>query len=461
MDFQSRPLLKSDTRFWVVTARVGLGNITGLDTLLSGAYIQMAPGAAGAAGARSFTALPQPPLTPADAPGIRLHLLSDRAASVGTGDAVLYKGYQVGRVESAEFHPAREKMRDQLFVDAPFHELVDSSVRFWNSSGISLSAGADGLKLRTGSLDTVLLGGVAFGRPPDIPPGGPVDAEAEFLLYESYEATLENPYVYGMHFVARFSQSLKGLLPGAPVEYRGIPVGRVERILINELIKINIDKEQRGEEVTVRGEAIPVLLYVEPGKLGLADEQASVEVLADSIVSGVRHGLRATLETGNFLSGAKYVGIDYFPDVEAGEQVGNWEGYTEIPTIGGGIEQMIVKINAILDQVNSAPLTETIANANAAIVELEKALAGLQVILNDESTARLPASLNATLETLQATLDGMSPNSELYQNLNASMRQLNRALDNVESLTRTLSSQPNAVIMPARLPADPQPQASQ
>ena len=79
---------REDTRFWVVTARVGVGNISGLDTLLSGAYIQLAPGE-GVIGQRKFVALEQPPLTPTGAPGLRLQLISERASSVSAGDAVL------------------------------------------------------------------------------------------------------------------------------------------------------------------------------------------------------------------------------------------------------------------------------------------------------------------------------------------------------------------------------------
>ncbi len=119
----------------------------------------------------------------------------------------------------------------------------------------------------------------------------------------------------------------------------------------------------------------------------------------------------------------------------------------------------MVKVNEILDKVASAPLDDTVANANAALAELDKTLASLRVILDNPGMQKLPEELDATLRELRATLDGLSPDSELYQNLNASMLLLNRTLGNIENLTRTLSGQPNAVVMPSKLPTDPVPEA--
>lgn len=452
MNRQVKPLLKDDTRFWVVTARIGVGDISGLDTLLSGAYIQMSPGSGGADAAGEFVALARPPLTPADAPGLRLHLLGDQAGSVTTGDALLYKGYSVGRVESSEFDAAIERMRYQVFIDAPYHELVDSSVRFWNTSGISLSASAEGLEVRTGSLETVLLGGVEFGRPPDIPPGDPVEAEAEFELYPDYQATLENPFRFGTQYVVRFTQSVKGLLPGAPVEYRGVRIGRVEKLLIKEMIRGGLERYKEMHEITGEGAPIPVLIYLEPGRMTLPDTDGGVSMLRQVVETGVPNGLRASLETGNLLTGAKYIGLDYYPDAGTSLAVQQWNDYGEIPTVGGSFDQILVKLNEILKQVNDAPIEETVVNAN-------KMLDGLQVILNSKDVQQLPRDLAATLAELRQALSGLAPDSELYQNLDASMRKLDKTLSNIEALTQTLSGQPNAAIMGSKQPPDPEPEA--
>jgi len=454
LDRQALQLLRDDTRFWVVTARVGVGSISGLDTLLSGAYIQMAPGL-GTEGQREFVALEQPPLTPEGAPGLRLRLISQRASSVSAGDAVLYSGYKVGRVESMTFDPSDRKVHYTMFIDAPYHELVDSETRFWDVSGISLSAGANGFKMETGSMDTVLLGGVAFGLPPGMPKGEPVEHNTEFEMYASYEDILKNPYRYGTHYVISFSQSVKGLLPGAPVEYRGITLGRVKRMLLKESIESNIDEGRGGE-----GADIPVLIYLEPGRLELPDSQSSLDSLYNSIRLGVKNGLRASLETGSLLTGAKYVNIDYFQGVEAAA-VGSRFDYPTIPAVETGLGQVEQKLNALLDKFNQLPLEDAVGGANTAIATLNQTLGSLDTIIANQSTQKLPEELDRTLQELRATLKGFSPDSEVYQSISSSLLRLNRTLGNMESLTRTLSGQPNAVFLPSSPTPDPIPEVKQ
>jgi len=454
LDRQALPLLRDDTRFWVVTARVGVGNISGLETLLSGAYIQLAPGE-GEVGAREFVALDQPPVTPAGAPGLRLHLTSDQSSSVTAGDAVLYNGYKVGRVESMEFDPKDRKLHFAVFIDAPYHDLVDTHTRFWDVSGISVSAGADGFKVDTGSLDTILLGGIAFGLPPGISKGGPVDDEARFKLYSSYEDILENPFRYGAYWVVQFAQSVKGLLAGAPVEYRGIPVGRVERIMLKESMEYSAQHNRQGQ-----GDAIPVLIYLEPGRLEMPDEESSIEEMNKAIHEGVKHGMRASMEMGNLLTGAKYVSIDYFKDVEPAG-IGEFFGYPTLPSIGTGLGRIEQKLNAALDMINSLPLGDTVNETNKALATLNDTLDSLDKLIGSQGTQQLPVQLNETLEELRGILKGISENSGAYQSVNSSLLRLNRTLNNMESLTRTLSKQPNAVIFPSSPAPDPVPEVKQ
>jgi paraquat-inducible protein B len=451
LERQALELLREDTEFWVVTARVGVGQVTGLSTLLSGAYIQIDPGQ-GEPGRREFVALETPPLTPTDADGLRLSLNSDTASSVSTGDAVLYNGYKVGRVESEQFKADGSQVNYTVFIDAPYHNLVNSSSRFWDVSGVSLSAGADGFKVETGSLDTILLGGVAFGLPDGVRTGQPVKHNAEFKLYGSYEDILANPFRYGTYYVVSFSQSIKGLQPGAPVEFRGIQVGRVERILMKESLEEALDKGLEG-----RGDPIPILIYVEPARMELPDSEASVDIMRNSIETGVGNGMRASLESGNLLTGAKYIGIDYFPNAEPAE-LGSFQEWSTIPTIGTGLGQLQQQLSSILNMFNELPLQDTVESVNSAVSSLDETLGSLNTLLEQQGTQQLPAELNATLEDLRGILQGFSPDSEAYRSLNSSLLRLNRTLSNLESITGTLASQPNAVILPSDAPPDPIPE---
>jgi paraquat-inducible protein B len=451
LDRQVLPLLRDDTRFWVVTARVGAGSISGLDTLLSGAYIQLAPGS-GKAGARKFVALGKPPLTPNDAPGLRLQLTSDHASSVSAGDTLLYKGYKVGRVESMEFNPSDRKVRYVIFVDAPYHELVNSATRFWDVSGISLSAGADGFRIETGSVDTVLLGGVAFDVPEGLQDGDPVEPNTDFRLYTAYEEILKNPYRHGTYYVVSFNQSIRGLSPGAPVEFRGITIGRVERILLKEVMQRNVEEGLKG-----KGTEIPVLVYLEPARLALPDSQTSIDAMHESIAGGVTNGMRASLASGSILTGAKYINIDYFEGVEEAS-LGSFMEYTTIPTLETGLGQLEQKLTAIMDKINNLPLEDTVGGANEAIATLNETLGNLNTVIQSQGIQQLPQQLDQALQDLRKTLNGLAPGSEVYQSINSALLRLNRTLGNLEKVTNTLADQPNSLILPSNYKPDPVPE---
>jgi paraquat-inducible protein B len=449
LELEAEDLLREDTRFWVVTARLGAGAVSGLDTLLSGAYVQLAAGG-GAPGTRSYTALDLPPVTPPGAPGMHLELVTRESPSLGPGNPVLYHGYKVGRVESMKFDPEEKILRYKLFIDAPFHKLVDSSVRFWNQSGVSVSLNADGLAISTGSLETILLGGVAFDTPPGVPSGNPVESGAEFKLYGSFKDIQENPYRYGLYFVAKFTDSLRGLKPGAPVEYRGLNIGRVERLMLREAVSLR----EAGT-----GQALPVLLYLEPARLSGQDTPEMVDVMRQGIEAGVKNGMRATLASGNLITGALYVEIDYYPDAPP-EPMETFMEYDTIPTMSAGLRRIEHQVSTLLDKLNALPLDTTVTDANEALSELTGTLAAARKILEDDKTQALTSELQATLVDLRAVMAGFAPESEAYQSMNSSLLQLNQTLNNLNSITRTLSDQPNAVVMPVDLPPDPIPEAN-
>ena len=444
LEREAQSLLREDTRFWIVRARVGAGGVSGLGTILGGGYIEMAPGI-GPEGTRAFVGLEEPPLTPLDAPGLRLSLFSQRAGSITTGDSVLYRGYKAGRVESLVFDTEKNQARYDIFIDAPFHELVDSTTRFWDTSGISLKASAEGFELHTGSLDTILLGGVAFASPPGLPTGDQVENGEEFQLYKSYDSILKNPYQHGMYYVVSFRQSVRGLSPGAPVEYRGIKIGRVERILMEELLT---------QGITAAGSAIPILIYVEPGRMSLPDSLDSISTFKQIVERGIDNGLRATLQTGNLLTGKQLISFDFFPD-EVPAELGMFEQYTLIPTVETGVGRLENQVRIFMDTLNALPLEAIVAEANTVLGDADKTVVSLTATLNsvnslldNNDSKALPGELVATLAELRNALAGLTPESKIYQSLGASVNSLNSTLESLDGLLRKLSIKPNTLLFP-------------
>ena len=442
----ARPLLKEDTRFWVVRPRVGPTGVSGLGTILSGGYIKLAAGT-GETGRRQFVGLDDPPITPPGTPGLTLNLTSAKAGSVTVGNPVLFRGYRVGEVDSAEFDVEQQRMTYTLFIKEPFDSLVTQNTRFWNSSGISLQASAGGLKLEVGSLQTVLIGGVAFDLPNNTTPGQMAQDGDRYALFPNRDAIEVQSYDHHADYVVSFSQSVSGIRPGTPVEYRGFTVGSVQRILIKALV---------AEQLTGLGGPIPVLIRLEPGRMGLPDTQESVARFEAAIQEGVKHGLRASHRSGNLLTGSSLVSFEYHPEQGAAE-LGSFAGYTEIPTISGGIMRIGDQVSTLLAKLNALPLEPIVRDLDATLVAIRDAVENLNGLLGSDDTQALPSSVQSALLELNGILDSVSPDSTTAKQLNNSLQELTQVLRNLESVTRTLSDQPSTLIFSQPIPEDPVP----
>jgi paraquat-inducible protein B len=431
-------LLREDTEFWVVRPRIGKGGVSGLGTLLSGGYIQLAPGE-GAKGKRDFVGLEEPPVTAAGTPGIKVTLTAEKAGSVSAGDPVLFRGYTVGRVETETFDTDSKLMTYGVFIEAPYDELLTTTHRFWDVSGISVKAGADGIQADSVSLETLLIGGVEVGRPTGIALGAPAEAGDVYRLYDDFDSVNDRPYRYSIEYVVQFNQSIRGLRPGAPVEYRGMPLGQVERVMMTEM----------SRTVDSSGQAISILLRLEPGRFVMPDSPEGVERLQQTLDAAVGEGLRASLSTGNLLTGGLYVSMDFFPNAEAAAQE-EYAGRKTIPTISSGLDGIAQKLTMFLDKLNELPLEGTVTEAKNTLASIDRLIAG------DEMQS-LPASLEKTLTELQATLASMSADSELQARLLPTITELERTLGSLRQVLDTLDEQPNALIFNRKYGDDPQP----
>lgn len=419
LDRVATPLLRDDTRFWVVRPRFGAGGISGVGTIMSGGYIEVEPGTGEPSGRREFVGLPDLPVTAVGTPGLRIVLTSSEVGGVGVGDPILYSGFKVGRLESTEFDPETRQVRHSAFIDAPYDRLVDGSTRFWNASGISLEASAAGMKLNVGSLQTLFVGGIAFGIPEGRRALGPVENGTSFQLYDSYSDTREEKFSHYAEYVVSFAQSVRGLEPGAPVLYRGLQIGSVRRVMVAEGL---------ANRAAGPGAPIPVLIRAEPGRITGVDSARSVDVFKAMVNDGVAHGLRATLESGNLLTGSQMVLFDYYPEEKAA-QVGSFAGYETLPTLPGGLQRIERRVSDLLAKLNDLPLERTVAELNRTLTEVRLAVA------NDE-LQELPATLNQSLSRLDQTLES------------------------VQDLSRTVGDQPNSLIFSKPIQPDPEPRVT-
>ncbi|WP_410015878.1 intermembrane transport protein PqiB [Sodalis sp. RH24] len=445
-------LLRRDSAFWVVKPQIGREGISGLGTLLSGAYIQLQPGA-NAEDADTFNLLDSPPLASPDAKGIRVELDSDQSGQLNAGDPVLFRGFRVGTVQTSYFDPQQRKMRYQLFISAPYDSLVTTNVRFWKDSGVAFDMSAQGMRVEMGSLTTLFSGGVSFDVPTGWDLGDRATEHQSFQLFDNKNSISDSLYTVHKDYLLFFNDSVRGLQPGAPVEFRGIRLGTVAQVpFLETAIKQAIDDNYQ----------IPVLIRIEPDRL--AGKLGDKFDINSRIKEAGEHGLRASLKSASLLTGSLFVDLDFYPQAKPwdGEKVVN--GYPVLPTTSGGLAQIQQKLMLTLDKINSLPLnpmiseaTSTLAQSQSTLRELQKTLKSVNQITGSQSMQQLPQDMQRTLRELNSSMRGFQPGSPAYNKMVDNMQRLDQVLRELQPVLRTLNNKSNALVFEADSGKDPKP----
>ena len=416
--------LVDDTKFWVVRPRISGANISGLGTLISGAYIGMEIGQSKSEKS-NFVALDAPPVVSGEMPGRFFILKTLDLGSIDTGTPILFRRLQVGQVASYELDRDGKYLTVKIFVRAPYDQYVNPNTRFWHASGFDLSLTANGLKVQTQSLLSIIVGGIAFETAPTALVLPPAEEKTVFLLYgnrtEAFNPPPRNPQTYQLVF----KDTVRGLAAGAPVEFRGIPIG--------EVTDIAAQIDLKTFDFTV-----PVTIRVDPQRLGVKvfdlGPGSNLETIRRQLIDAlVAHGVRAQLRTGNLLTGSAYVALDVFPS--APKVAVNWsQNPVQLPTTAGQFANAEATVEDILKKFDQMPLKEIGDNLNKAITDLDLTL----------------TSARGTLTSAQGTFDNTSKltgaNSSQIQQLDDTLREVSRAARSLRVLADYLEGHPEALI---------------
>ncbi|OAT22886.1 intermembrane transport protein PqiB [Proteus myxofaciens] len=456
LDTDMKELLRSDTAFWVVKPQIGKDGVTGLGTLLSGAYIELQPGLTGKE-KDEFNLLDSPPLASPDAKGIRIDLVSERAGQLNAGDPVLFRGYQVGSVETSEFNINSRDMHYQLFIKAPYDKMLTSNVRFWKDSGIAFDMSSSGVRVEMASLSTLFSGGVSFDVPQGWLPGERVEPKTEFKLYDNEKSIQNSLYTDYRSYIMFFSDSVRGLQPGAPVEFRGIRLGTVVQVpYYTQGMQQSLDKDFR----------IPVLIHVEPERF--ADDVGKSFDYIKEITSATKDGLRASLKSGNLLTGALYIDLDFYQDVGEWKGPKKVAGFQQIPTVTSGLSQIQQKVITSLDKLNNLPvepmlkeMTATLSESQKTIAEAKDTLKSLNTMIGNDKFKNLPNDIQQSLKEINRSMQGFQTGSPAYGKMLDNMQRLDQVLREMQPLLKTLNNKSNALIFEAQQGKDPEPKRAE
>ncbi|GAB2933035.1 PqiB family protein [Hafnia psychrotolerans] len=422
-------LARTDTRFWVVRPRIGLGGVSGIDTLISGAYISLDTGASEKYGS-TFKGLETPPTVINGMPGKQFEVLADDLGSLDIGSAVYYRRIPVGRVSSYALRPDGQGVSVNIFIDAPYDLFVTPASRFWNASGIDLSLNSEGLQLKTQTMASVITGGIAFANPPTINANQSAPSHSAFKLADDQTSAMAPLDGTPQILQLRFQQSLRGMQIGAPVEFSSVKLGKVTAIAL--------DFEPSGSRFISL-----VTIEIYPNRLGSVlekfpkPEKEGQKQAAGILRDLVQHGLRAQARAGNLLTGQLYISLDFVPNAAPAPFDLNARPL-RIPTLNSGFEHLQEQVATLIGKVSKMPIESIGNNLNATLGNLNQTL----IQVNGQVLPQTTQTLRQLDKTMGSAQNLLAADSPLLQTLT----ELQRTLYSLRTLTGLLTRQPQALL---------------
>jgi paraquat-inducible protein B len=443
MRSEAERMLTKNARFWVVRPRLTAGNISGLDTVLSGSYIEMDPGTPGGGYQTQFTGLEEPPAVRSGEPGSEFVLTADRIGSISPGAPIFYRDITAGEVLDYDLGPNGNGVTIHVFVRAPYDRFVHPDTKFWNASGVALDLGAEGVQLRISSLQALLAGGIAFDTLGG-PESGRVTPDTKFRLYGDEDTARAAGYSKRLKFIVYFEGSVRGLSVGAPATLDGIQVGSVTAIHL-----LFPPTGEQVPRVAVQIEVQPER-FLPPAAIHLKDTMRIASELVD-------RGLRAQLASANFLTGQMLIAFDFVPDAPAAHVSREGDAYVIPGIAGGGLDGITASLSRIAGKLEGLPLEQVASNLSAALHGVSTLLNGPDIRDTLQAVSGAARHLPSVAEHVDHTLTdadrlvasanaGYGRDSQFQRDLSRLMDQFGDAARSIRLLSDYLDAHPEALI---------------
>ena len=452
---QAEPLLTEGTVFWVVKPRLFAGNISGIETLLSGSYIGMLPAAKAGKSQREFVGREDPPVLGAHVPGRTFLLKSKRIGAVSVGSPIFFRDLNVGEVLGWDIADMAEYVTIHAFVRAPYDSYVHDETRFWNASGVSIKLGGTGVEVQMESLKALLLGGVAFETPAAEIHTAETSENHVFPLFANRETANAASYTRKIPAISYFSGAVSGLAPGSEVTVHGLKVGEVTDV------RLTYDPAKDTVLAPVRYEIEPERV-VGVGKRVFNTDEESVRAF-------LKQGLRASLQSASLITGQQNVALDFVTDAPPADVTMDGPDFVIPATEGGGFAGLTASATELLNKVNAMPFDQIGKNLDGilksvndtaqgpqmkkALTDLAAMIASAQSMIQRLDTRQLPELVSGLEKTLTSanklvlSLDsGYGDNTKFNRDLERLLVQANDALRSIRALSDLLARHPEALI---------------
>ncbi|HEY1857732.1 intermembrane transport protein PqiB [Acidocella sp.] len=425
-----RRFLTSHARFWVVRPNFSASNISGLETLVSGAYIAVDPGLPGGQYQDHFTGLEGPPGVRSDEPGQTYQLKTETIGSLAAGSPVFYRDIVVGEVLGYDIGNGLGPVTVDIFVRAPFDHLIRPQSHFWKSSGITAQFQNGGFHIEFQSLQAIISGGVTFDLPLEGRGSAPSPDNAVFPLFDSHDDAKSAGYQNQIPVVSYFTSSVAGLAHGAPVDVLGIQIGVVQSV------KLIIDPYAGTAKARV-------FMEIQPERV-LEAGQFPKTLSPDQVLQKmVDQGLRAQLDTVSYVTGQKEITFAWIAGAKPTKITKEGDALV-IPSQSGGLDDIINSLASISNNLSKVPFDQLSNNLNKLLTTANGTLSNPQI---GQSLTELNKTLRNANGTLQTVTQTYGNDSDFQRNLDQLMNEANDTLRSIRMLADYLNRHPQALLL--------------
>ncbi len=454
MNKEAKVFLNESTKFWIVKPEVGTSGISGLDTLVSGTYIQMhACSKKDAAVKKEFKGLDKPYIDRDTDAGYRYHLSAPDSRNLHIGSPVYYRKILVGEIEEVKLNKEGTRVDFEVFIKHPYTNYISKETKFWLMSNISFTFNHSGFNLDLAPMSHILNGGITFDTPAKIIHEKEQGISHVFFLYKDKLAMQKKRIGLGKkhehHFFLLVDEPVAKLDVGAPVEFFGFQVGSV--VAMHSDFDNSVKKIISTIEVVVDTSAF-------------ADQSdKDMNETKTFFFKSVEQGLRARISQSDPITGSQYIEL-VFEGKEGQRGIEKLGSKEIIPTVSSKDVDIAQKFSLILDKINALEIDNLISSLKDAIdensrqsvkmfKELNIAVKNFRKLTSDPKIKQMPKRLSDILDEMKNSLESINgllqangEKSALSKEITIMLKELTNASKSVDRLSKKLEKKPNSLI---------------
>ncbi len=456
--------LNEKAKFWIVHADVGSHGVSGLDTILSGSYIELY-GVKEKKRKLKFVGLDKPYIDK-DAAGKYYILSAPNSNNIVEGSHVYYRMIEVGRVERVAISPDGKKVNFTIFVKEKYVPFINYESQFYTNSSFSLDFSKGKLDMNIASVSQLVHGGISIYTP--LQSIGKEHNRTKqrhvFTLYKSLsemKAKHLRQNFDDIVYAFKFSETTNKLEIGSPVEFNGFQVGYVT----------DIKSHFSNTSHNIQSE-VYALIHTQIFSSS-KDEKGN-----HTIEKLVKKGLKASIKSTIPIIGSDYINLIFDNNKKA--TIIKTKKYDYFPTIQKSIssnllddtqkliqkleklplKNLLLSANKLLKE-NNAPiknllkdLRKTTNNLNKLVKNFNKSASNLNKLTRKKSFQNLPTELSQTMQELTITLQKIQmlssdygADSKFASELSLTLRELAITAESMGRISLKLEKKPNALIL--------------